>query len=430
MDLLSAMTKNRVVISGIGVISPNGIGQLQFLNSLQLGKSGISHIEELESLNFACQLGGIPVIPSSILEDSFSELELRSLKSEGLVYGILAAKEAWSDARLSDKPEKVDWDTGCLFGTGLLGMNVIRDAIYTVDQGKVKKLGSRMVDQTMGSGVSAHLGGLFGLGNKVSANSSACSTGSEAVYEGFELIRNGRARRMVVGSCDGTGPYVWGGFDSMRVLQRKMNDRPQEAMRPMSASAGGFVPGGGAACLILERLEDALERGSSIYAEIVGGAVNSGGHRNGGTMTAPNPEGVQRCIVQAFSDAAISPQDIDLINGHLTATMGDPLEVENWTVALKRKGDEFPLIQSTKSMTGHCLSSAGAIETAACALQLKHQFVHPSINCEDVHPRIEQLISNSSIPRQSSKRKLNIVVNASFGFGDVNSNIVLKRYDG
>jgi 3-oxoacyl-(acyl-carrier-protein) synthase len=224
---------------------------------------------------------------------------------------------------------------------------------------------------------------------------------------------------------------MWGGFDSMRVLTRRFNDRPEEGSRPMSASASGFVPGSGAGALLLESLDSALARGAEIHAEIVGGFTNSGGQRAGGSMTAPNLAGIERCITGALVQAGIEPSEIDLISGHLTATAGDPGEISAWVRALGRSGENFPWINSLKSMVGHCLSGAGAIESVAAILQLKHQFVHPSLNCEDLHPDIAVHIDPERIPQtERSVDGIQYVAKASFGFGDVNSVIILRKFDG
>ena len=145
-------------------------------------------------------------------------------------------------------------------------------------------------------------------------------------------------------------------------------------------------------------------------------------------MTAPNPNAVQRCIVDAINDANIKSSEIDAINGHLTATAKDPLEIENWTKALEREGKEFPIINSLKSMIGHCLAASGSIENVATVLQLKHQFIFPNINCSQVHPEILNLIAKEKIPTKLLKKKLNVIAKASFGFGDVNGCIIFKRY--
>jgi len=145
-------------------------------------------------------------------------------------------------------------------------------------------------------------------------------------------------------------------------------------------------------------------------------------------MTAPNSEAVQKCIADAMKDANITGSDVDAINGHLTATIKDPVEIENWTKALGRNGQKFPMINSLKSMVGHCLAAAGAIENVATVLQLKHQFIFPNINCEEVHPDILQLISKEKIPTKYTPKKLQIIAKASFGFGDVNGCIIFKKY--
>ena len=196
----------------------------------------------------------------------------------------------------------------------------------------------------------------------------------------------------------------------------------------MSATAGGFVPGSGGAMLVLEELETALARGARIYAEIIGGYVNCGGQRMGGSMTAPNPEGVKRCIRGAVGDAGINPAEVDAINGHLTATYADPYEVRNWAEALDRNTENLPYIQSTKSLIGHCLGAAGAIECAAAVLQIYKGFLHPSINCEDVHPDIEKYAQK--IPQKCLEfPELKIIAKAGFGFGDVNSCIIFKKWE-
>ena len=281
----------------------------------------------------------------------------------------------------------------------------------------------------MASGVSAYLGGMLGLGNQVTTNSSACTTGTEALLMGFNRIKAGKAKRMLVGSCSDHGPYLWGGFDAMRVITYKHNENPEQGSRPMSATASGFVPGSGAGALVLESLESALERNATIYAEVLGGEVNSGGQRQGGTLTSPNAEAVQRCIKKAIESSGIKKSDVEVINGHLTATSKDGLEIENWTKALNRKDKDFPYINSTKSMIGHCLAAAGAIECVASVIQLKNQFVAPNINCEDLHPDIENLIDSESIPTQKKDLDFDVIAKASFGFGDVNACVVFRKFE-
>ncbi len=419
---------NRVVITGLGVVAPNGVGIPDFTEAIKNGTSGIQYQQELHNLNFSCCIGGIPEISDELKKQYFTDLQLRNFNSSGILYGCIAGMDAWKDAGLKVNDTEVDFDSGTVFGTGTSGVDKFREAIYKLDDKKVKRLGSTVVVQTMASGISAYLGGILGLGNQVTTNSSACSTGTEAILMGFERIQSGKAKRMLVGSCSDHGPYLWGGFDAMRVMTYKHNDTPTEGSRPMSATASGFVAGSGAGALVLESLESALERGAPIYAEVLGGAVNSGGQRNGGTMTAPNSLAVQKCITEAIKISKITADDIDVINGHLTATVKDPVEIENWTIALQRKGVNFPYINSLKSMVGHCLAAAGSIESVAAVLQLKEQFIFPSTNCEDVHPDIAQLIDVEKIPSQMMHHNVDIVAKASFGFGDVNACVIFKKY--
>jgi 3-oxoacyl-(acyl-carrier-protein) synthase len=422
----------RVVITGLGVVAPNGVGLKKFENAIRNGVSGVRFIPELEKLNFACQIGGVPDLSETNLDDYFTELQQKNLKASGIIYGCIAALDAWKDAGLT-RPENSesppDWDSGCVFGAGLAGINLIREGIYKTDEGNVKRLGSTLIEQTMSSGISAHLGGMLGLGNVVTTNTSACSTGTEAVYMGWQRIKNGQATRMLVGGCDADGAYVWGGFDSMRVLNRKSNDNPEAGSCPMSANASGFVPGSGAGALVLEELESAITRGAKIYAEVLGGFVNSGGQQQGGTMTAPNSIAIKRCIKGALDTSKVSENEVDAISGHLTSTMGDVLEVRNWSETLGRTGNDFPYINAIKSMTGHCLSAAGAIESVAVVLQLKNGFLHPTINLEEPHPEILKYLDSSKLVREKDNSvTVDIIAKSSFGFGDVNACVIFKKY--
>jgi len=181
--------------------------------------------------------------------------------------------------------------------------------------------------------------------------------------------------------------------------------------------------------LVLEDLDSALERGAKIYAEVLGGNINSGGQRGGGTMTAPNATAVKRCITDALANANVNSHEIDTINGHLTATSKDGLEIQNWSEALQLNEKNFPYINSLKSMVGHCLSGSGSVESVASVLQLHHGFIFPNINCEDLNTEITSIIDESRIPQQFIKTELNIVAKASFGFGDVNACVLFKKYN-
>ena len=423
--------KKRVVVTGMGVAAPNAHGLVDFEKALRGGISGIRFIPRLQELNFGCQIAGVPDNFDDIRKNYFDREKLLSL-NDNIGFASVSAVDAWKDAGFSlpdSEDDTVNWETGVIAGSGVGGMDTIaQNIVPMVNEGRVRRLGSRVVEQVMNSGTSARIPGLIGAGNQVTSNSSACSTGNEAIIDALWRIRMGLAKRMVAGGSEGATPYIWGGFDAMRVLCRKFNDNPAAGSRPLSATACGFVPGSGGAMLVLEELETALARGARIYVEVIGGHVNCGGQRMGGSMTAPNPEGVKRCIRGAVVDAGINPAEVDAINGHLTATYADPLEVTNWAEALERTPDNFPYINSTKSLIGHCLGAAGAIESVASVLQIYKGFLHPSINSEDVHPDIEKFAQK--IPQKCLEfPQLKIIAKAGFGFGDVNSCVIFKMWE-
>jgi 3-oxoacyl-(acyl-carrier-protein) synthase len=421
--------QNRVVITGMGVVAPNGVGLAAFENAIQNGISGIKFDQQLADLDFSCQLSGKPELSEEFIAKYFSPLQLRNFNSTGILYGVIAGMDAWSDAGLAiNETEDPSWDYGMVFGAGSSGIDRFREAVYKIDEGQVKRLGSTVVIQTMNSGVSAYLSGKLGLGNQVTTNSSACCTGTESLLIAYDRIRSGDAAIMLAGSTTDSGPYIWGGFDAMKVCTYKHNDSPTQGSRPMSASASGFVPGSGAGAFVVESLEHALSRGAKIYAEILGGNLNSGGQRGSGTMTAPNSVAVQKCITKALANANVDAEDIDAINGHLTATAMDATEIKNWTEALQRSGKDFPYINSLKSMVGHCLSAAGSIECVAAVLQIKNNYIFPNLNIEDLNPEIANLIDEEKIPGKTISKEIDILVKASFGFGDVNACIILKKY--
>ncbi|TKC06713.1 beta-ketoacyl-[acyl-carrier-protein] synthase family protein [Pedobacter polaris] len=421
--------EHRVVITGMGVVAPNAIGLNDFIDAIKNGVSGIEFDQQLADLQFSCQIAAKPKLKEEQISTCFSPLELRNFNSTGILYGVIAGMEAWADAGLAiNGSNEPNWDYGTIFGACTSGIAKFHESIYKIDEQNVKKLGSTVVAQTMNSGISAYLGGKLGLGNQVSTNSSACCTGTESLILAFERVKYGHAVIMLAGSTSDSGPYVWGGFDAMKVCTYKHNESPKHGSRPMSNTASGFVPGSGAGAFVVESLTHALARGAKIYAEILGGNVNSGGQRGTGTMTAPSPIAVQKCIQNALTNAQIDANEVDVINGHLTATAMDALEIDNWAKALNRKGENFPLINSLKGMVGHCLAASGSIECVAAVLQIKHNFIFPNVNCEDLNPAITDLINENKIPQQMVSKQINTLVKASFGFGDINACIVFKKY--
>lgn len=422
----------RIVVTGIGVVSPNATGRFAFKEAIASGSSGIAFQPELEKLKFKCQVGGIPQLTQQDIATFTQRYKLGAIKSTGILYGVMAAVEAWEDAGIPvdclNPAAQPDYKSGCVFGTGSNGIEVLDDAIRLVDSKQTDQIDHQYALQSMNSCVSSYIGRLFGLGNWVTTNSSACNTGTEALLDGYNRIKMGKAERMVVGSCESNSPYVWGPFDSLFALTRTSNHAPEQASCPMSDAAAGFVPSSGAGALILESLDTALARGANIYAEVLGGHINSGGQRGDGTMTIGNGSGMVKCIQEAMRSSGITAEDIDLIAGHLSSTIGDITEIKSWCNALQLKRENFPHINSMKSMIGHCLSASGSIESVATILQLHHGFIHPTLNVENLHPEIATLISKSSVPEKTLFKPLRIAAKISLGFGDVNSCVIFKKW--
>lgn len=420
------MSKQRVVVTGLGVLAPNAHGKKAFEQALRNGTSGVRHIEKLAELKFNCQIGAVPQNVDKIKHDYLSDEQLLAM-NDAMIFGAIAAIDCWRDAGLPEPNDTPDWDTGAIIGTGISGLDTIGNTLVPkTDAGKVRRLGSTMVEQVMASSSSANIGGILGLGGQVTTNSSACTTGTEAIANAYYTIQDGRAKRVLCGGTEGASEYSWAGFDAMRVLAKGFNDSPEKASRPMSQSAAGFVPSSGAGLVMLESLESARERGAPIYAEVIGAHVNCGGQRGGGSITFPNPTGVIKCIQHAMSEANINAADIDLINGHLTATMADPFEIKNWQNALSLAPENMPSINATKSLIGHALGAAGGLEVVATLLQLHHNFIHASINCDDLHEDIQPYAG--SIIRETIDKDIQVAAKASFGFGDVNGCLIFKKY--
>lgn len=419
----------RVVVTGLGIVAPNASNVAAFERALREGKSGVTHQPRMAELRMACQVAGTPVVDTSLVESTFRPSTARMMNG-AMMYAGLAAIECWRDAGFSyqlDHDNEVDWDTGAIIGTAYSGIDTVGDRLVPMtNAGDVRRLGSSMPEQTMGSAPSAFVGGLLGLGGIVTTVSSACATGTEAIIHAFDRIQSGRAKRILSGSCEAASPFIWAQFDAMRVCCRTHNDSPEKASRPMSASAAGFVPAAGGGVLMLESLDSASARGARIYAEVLGGSINSGGQRDGGSITASNPEGARRCITQSLSTAGVSGDSIDYVNGHLTATMADPKEISNIMTALGRTPETFPYINSTKSLIGHTIGASGAIECIATILQLYRGFLHPSINCEDIHEKLQCI--QSIIPTTCTNMDLSTALKVSFGFGDVNACIIFRKW--
>jgi 3-oxoacyl-(acyl-carrier-protein) synthase len=420
---------NRVVITGMGIVASNAVGLEAYRQALCEGKSGLSFHPQMKEMDFACQVAGVPEISQETLE-TYIEPALLKTTNTSMRYAIIAAGECWRDAGFTQpKPDSpVDWNTAAIIGTSLGGIDTAGELVVPeTNAGRVRRLGSSAIERVMASCAMACVSGLLGLGGQATTNSSACGTGTEAIVNGFWMIREGRSDRVLAGSSEPSSVYAWAGLDSLRVTMRKSNEQPQAASRPLSATAGGLVPAGGAGILMLESLASAQSRKARIYAEVLGGHSNGGGQRNGGSITASNPEGIQRCVLQGLETARTSPAEIDYINGHLTGTGGDPKEIRCISAALGRPLQDMPWVNSTKSMIGHGLAASGSMESIATIMQLVHGFIHPSINCEDFHPEILELAPR--VPQAAIAAQCQTALKTSFGFGDVNSCVVFRRWN-
>jgi 3-oxoacyl-(acyl-carrier-protein) synthase len=420
----------RIVITGLGVVAPNGYSVHDFEESLRQGRSGIRSQTDMRALNLRCQVAGEPELDKVRIEETFHPVTLRAVNS-GMLYAGLAAVECWRDAGFAydpNEPGAVDWATGVIVGNALWGVETVSEKLIPmIDRGMVRRMGSSLVEQFMSSAASAFVAGLLGLGGEASTISSACASGTEALVQAVRCLKAGEARRMLAGGVEGVSVHTWAAFDAMRVCASTFNEEPERASRPLSTTANGFVPAAGAGMMMLETLDSAQSRGAHIYAEILGCSALSGGQRDGGSTTASNAAGMQRCMRNALSVAQLRGGDIDYVNGHLTGTAGDLKEVENIKATLGVSGNSFPWINSTKSMVGHALGAAGAIESVATILQIARGFVHPSINTEDLHPSAESF--RERIPQTCITTPISTAMKVSFGFGDANACVIFTKWD-
>ena len=423
------MINNRVVITGIGVVAPNALGAADFEVALKEGRSGIRFFEISQSLNFRCQIAGKPLITEDYKARFFDDYYQNKLDNNAIIYACLAGFEAWENAGLTHHQDQIDFDSGMIIGSGALGLDGSNHAVFSkILAGNNKQLGSRAIPESMSSGAAAYLNKILGLGNRILSNSSACITGTESVLLGYEHLKLGKAKRMLCGSTEGDGIFIWGAFDAMRILTSDSNEDPTNGSRPMCNSSVGFVPGSGSGAMVLETLESAKSRGAKIYAEILGADVNSGGLRDGGSMTAPNSNAVVHCMKNSLREAKVNSDEIDLISGHLTGTKGDATEIKNWKKALGGAQDKFPLINTPKSMIGHCIAGAGSIELVATLIQMEKSFVHGNYNIKEVNPDITAEIPLERIPMKTVYKEINTAIKANFGFGDLNCSIVLRKW--
>lgn len=411
--------KKRVVITGMGAITPVGIGVDTFWKSLLEGKSGIDRITRFDPTDYATQIAGEVknFDPTQYIDKKEAKRMDRCTQ-----YAIAASKMALEDSGLDlDKEDRSR--IGTLIGTGIGGMDTLHDQYKTLFEKGPGRISPFFVPMMIANMPSGQTSITFGLQGPCSCVVTACATGTNSIGDAFKLIQRGDADVMVAGGTEAAvSPAAVAGFCAMKAMSTR-NDQPEKASRPFEKGRDGFVMGEGAGVIILESLEHALARGARIYAEIAGYGTNADAFH----ITAPAPEGAQaaKCMAMAIADAGIKPEEIDYINAHGTST---PLNDKNESLAIKALfGDHAKnvSVSSIKSMTGHLLGAAGGIEAVATALTVLNDIMPPTINYETPDPELDL----DYVPNQARKKTVRVALSNSFGFGGHNATILVKKYE-
>ena len=413
-----SMSKKRVVVTGLGVISPVGSGKEKFWENLIAGNSGIGPITKFDASEMPTRIAG-EVKDFNVL-DFIDKKEARRMDLF-TQYAVSAAKMAVNDSKLD--LEKVDLTrVGVILGSGIGGISTLEEqhkVLLEKGPSRVSPFMTPMMIVNMAAGqISIHLGAKGPNFTVV----TACASGTNAIGDAFKYIQRGDADIVLTGGTESSiTPLSFAGFCSMKALSTR-NDEPTKASRPFDKKRDGFVMGEGSAILVLESLEHALKRNAPIYAEVLGYAATADAHHI--TAPAPDGEGAARAMALAIQDAQIKPSDIDYINAHGTSTeLNDKYE----TLAIKEvfgEASKNVLISSTKSMTGHLLGAAGAIELAAVCLAIKDDIVPPTINYEYPDPDCDL----DYVPNKARKKVINYAMSNSLGFGGHNASIVLSKF--
>ena len=407
----------RVVITGLGIVSPIGNNAAEVLESLRIGRSGIVFAPEYAEHGFRSQVHGMPQI---VLEDHIDKRNLRFM-GPGAAYNFIAMEQAVKDSGL-EEGDVSNPRTGLIMGSGGPSTSNFFDAHQIViEKGSPKRMGPFMVTRCMSSTNSATLATPFRIKGVNYSITSACSTSAHCIGNGVEQIQMGKQDIVFAGGGEELDWTLSCLFDAMGAMSSKYNDTPEKASRAFDAGRDGFVISGGGGIVVLEDLEHAKARGAKIYAEVTGYAATSDGH----DMVAPSGEGGERAMRLALQTL---PEDrkVGYINAHGTSTpVGDAGEVE----AVRRIFGEgkVPPISSTKSMTGHSQGATGAQEAIYCLLALHHDFIIPSINVETLDPAI---LEGEIATARVDDAGLDTVMTNSFGFGGTNGSMLLSRFDG
>ncbi len=409
--------KRRVVVTGMGLVSPLGNDVQSSWSAALAGQSGVVPITAFDASLYSTRFGGTikQLDPSSWI----SAKELKKM-DPFIHYGLVAALQAWQDAGLSVTEDNAP-RIGVSMGSGIGGIGTIEQQHDVLLNSGPRRISPFFVPSSIINMISGHLSIMLGLQGPNMAVVTACATGTHAIGDAMRMIQYGDADVMLAGGAEyATTQLGLAGFSAARALSQR-NDDPQAASRPWDKDRDGFVLSDGAACLVLEEYEHARARGAEIYAELAGFGMSSDAHHM--TMPLSDGSGAARCMQNALRDAGVNAEQVGYINAHGTSTpLGDVAE----TMAIKRAfGDHaFKLmVSSTKSMTGHALGAAGAIESIFCLLSLRDQQVAPTIN---LHAPDEGC-DLDYVPLEARDSKLDVVLNNSFGFGGTNATLVFRR---
>ncbi len=417
------MERRRVVITGIGTINPLGHNVEEYFEALAAGVSGVDFVKSFDITNNKTKFAA--EIKNYNPEDYFERKEVRKLDTF-TQYALISTEEAVRDAGL----ESAELDknrVGVIWGAGIGGINAIYDEIsaYCHSESDVPRFSPFLILKMLTNLAAGHISLKYGYKGPGFSTVSACSSSTHSIVSAVDQIRLDRADVMITGGSEGAVSVVGlGSFNSMMALSTR-NDDPKTASRPYDKDRDGFVMGEGGGTLVLEELEHAKARGAKIYAEVVGVGMSSDAYH----VTAPEPEGegASCCMEFALRDAGIAPEEVDYINTHGTSTpLGDVAELKG---IVKTFGDHaYKMnISSTKSMTGHLLGGAGAVEALAAVMAITKGIIPPTINIQELDPAIDPRLNLTRDVAQ--KREVRYALSNTFGFGGQNSTIILKKYE-
>ncbi|MFZ9136456.1 MAG: beta-ketoacyl-ACP synthase II [Hylemonella sp.] len=413
------MSSRRVVITGLGCISPVGNTVADAWNNLLAGRSGIDLITKFDAANFSCKIAG--EVKNFDLESYIGAKEARTMDTF-IHYGIAAAAQAVSDAGLptgeslgEEQAERI----GCMIGSGIGGLPLIEQTHAELTNRGPRRISPFFVPASIINMISGHVSMRFGFKGPNLAIVTACTTGLHNIGEAGRLIEYGDADVMIAGGAEATvSPLGVGGFAAMRALSTR-NDDPKSASRPWDKDRDGFVLGEGAGVMVLEEYEHAKARGAKIYAELCGFGMSA----DAGHMTAPNMDGPRRAMLLAMRHAGLNPDQVNFVNAHGTSTpLGDVNESNAIKAALGDHAKKI-VVNSTKSMTGHLLGGAGGIESVFTVLSVHHQKSPPTINLNQQDPECDL----DYCANNARDMKIDVALKNNFGFGGTNGTLVFKR---